>query len=55
MKQTKLFFFFRCRKTWRSRDNLDYWLGIDAVNGDFEKLRDDIVAKLLPLIDSLEH
>jgi hypothetical protein len=47
--------FYPLPKSLEGRDNLDYWLGIDAVNGDFERLRDDIVAKLLPLIDSLEH
>ena len=47
--------FYPLPKSLEGRDNLDYWLGIDAVNGDFEKLRDDILAKLLPLIDSLEH
>ena len=47
--------FFPLPKNIAGKDNLDSWLGIDAVNGDFEKLRDDILAKLLPLIDSLEH
>jgi arsenate reductase len=47
--------FFPLPENIEGKDNLDYWPGIDAVNGDFEKLRDDIVAKLLPLIDSLEH
>jgi arsenate reductase (thioredoxin) len=47
--------FFPLPENIKGRDNLDYWLGIDAVNGNFEKLRDDIMAKLLPLIDSLEH
>src|SRR5688572_13135737 len=47
--------FYPLPKSLEGRENLDYWLGIDAVNGDFERLRDDIVAKLLPLIDSLEH
>jgi arsenate reductase len=31
------------------------WLGIDAVDGDFNKLRDTIVLKLNPLIDSLSR
>ena len=47
--------FFPLPENIEGRDNLKYWPGIDAVNGDFEKLKDDIVAKLLPLIDSLEH
>ena len=47
--------FFPLPENIKQRDNVDYWPGIDAVNGDFQKLRDDIVAKLLPLIDSLEH
>jgi arsenate reductase len=39
-------------------DNLTFksilsWPGIDAVDGNFDKLRDDIVLKLNPLIDSL--
>ena len=47
--------FFPLPENIEGRDNLEHWPGIDAVNGDFQKLRDDIVAKLLPLIDSLEH
>ena len=47
--------FFPLPENIEGRDNLDYWPGIDAVNGDFQKLRDDILAKLLPLIDSLEN
>jgi len=47
--------FFPLPENIEGRDNLDYWLGIDTVNGDFQKLRDDILAKLLPLIDSLEN
>ncbi len=47
--------FFPLPDNIEGRDNLDYWLGIDAVNGDFQILRDDILAKLLPLIDSLEN
>ena len=47
--------FFPLPENIEGGDNLQYWLGIDAVNGDFQKLRDDILAKLLPLIDSLEH
>jgi arsenate reductase len=29
------------------------WLEVQAVNEDFQKLKIDIVAKLIPLIDSL--
>jgi arsenate reductase (thioredoxin) len=37
------------------KDNTQYWLGINAVNGDFQKLRDEIVSKVVsPLIDSLK-
>ena len=35
-------------------NNTQYWLGINAVNGDYQKLRDDILSKVVgPLIDSL--
>ena len=51
----RVILFFPLPENIEGKDNLDYWLGIEAVNGDFEKLRDDIVARLLPLIDSLEH
>ena len=47
--------FFPLPENIAGKDNVDYWLGIDAVNGDFEKLRDDILVKLLPLLDSLER
>jgi arsenate reductase (thioredoxin) len=47
--------FFSLPESIEGRDNLNHWLGIDAVNGDFEKLKDDILVKLLPLIDSLER
>ena len=46
--------FYPLPKNLEASDNLEYWLGINAVNGDFQKLRDDILSKLLPLIDSLE-
>jgi arsenate reductase (thioredoxin) len=51
----RVILFFPLPENIAGRNNLEYWPGIDAVNGDFEKLRDDILAKLLPLIDSLEH
>ena len=36
------------------KNNTQYWLGINAVNGDFQKLRDEILNKVVnPLIDSL--
>jgi len=47
--------FFPLPENIDGRNNVEHWPGIDAVNGDFQKLRDDILAKLLPLIDSLEH
>lgn len=38
------------------KNNTQYWLGINAVNGDFQKLRDEILSKVVnPLIDSLER
>jgi hypothetical protein len=35
------------------KNKVGYWLGIQSVNDDFQKLRDDIVEKINPLIDSL--
>lgn len=35
------------------RNNIEYWLEIQSVNDDFQKLRDDILAKIIPLLDSL--
>jgi len=40
----------------RVKNNTQYWLDINAVNGDFQKLRDEILNKVVyPLIDSLER
>jgi hypothetical protein len=49
----QVFLFYALPETIQSKDNIQYWLEIDAVNGDFVKLKNDIVARLIPLIDSL--
>jgi len=45
--------FFPLPESIQSKNNTLNWPGIDAVNNDFQKLRDDIISKLNPLIDSL--
>jgi arsenate reductase (thioredoxin) len=45
--------FFPLPESIQSKNNIINWPGIDAVNNDFLKLRDDIISKLTPLIDSL--
>jgi arsenate reductase (thioredoxin) len=47
------FLFYPLPASIRESNNLNYWLEINAVNNDYQKLRDDIVAKIIPLIDSL--
>jgi hypothetical protein len=37
----------------QGKDNIEYWLSIQSVNDDFQKLRNDIVSKIIPLLDSL--
>lgn len=49
----QVFLFYTLPETIKDKNNIQYWLGIDAVNGDFVKLKNDIVAKIIPLIDSL--
>jgi arsenate reductase (thioredoxin) len=49
----QVFLFYTLPEAIQSKDNIQYWLEIDAVNGDFIKLKNDIVSKLIPLIDSL--
>ena len=36
----------------QGKDNIEYWLSIQSVD-DFQKLRNDIVSKIIPLLDSL--
>lgn len=49
----EVFLFYTLPQTIKDKDNVQYWMGIDAVNGDFVKLKNDIVSKIIPLIDSL--
>jgi len=47
------FLFYPLPANIHQSNNLNYWLEINAVNNDYQKLKDDIVAKIIPLIDSL--
>lgn len=49
----QVFLFYTLPQTIKDKNNIQYWMGVDAVNGDFIKLKDDIVARIIPLIDSL--
>lgn len=49
----QVFLFYTLPETIKDKNNIQYWRGIDAVNGDFVKLKNDIVAKIIPLLDSL--
>jgi arsenate reductase len=49
----KVILFFPLPESLQGKNNTLNWRGIDAVNNDFQKLRDDIISKLNPLIDSL--
>ncbi len=49
----QVFLFYALPENIKNKNNIQYWLEIDAVNGDFIRLRNDIVAKVAPLIDSL--
>lgn len=49
----QVFLFYTLPQTIKDKNNIQYWMGVDAVNGDFVKLKDDIVTKIIPLIDSL--
>jgi arsenate reductase (thioredoxin) len=49
----QVFLFYPLPQTIKGENNIQYWMGVDAVNGDFVKLKNDIVAKVTPLIDSL--
>ncbi len=49
----QVFLFYKLPQTIKDKNNIQYWMGVDAVNGDFVKLKNDIVAKITPLIDSL--
>ena len=47
--------FYTLPESIKGKNNVEYWKGIDAVNGDFVKLRNDIVNKITPLVDSLSQ
>ncbi|HEY5826628.1 MAG TPA: hypothetical protein VIT44_19810 [Cyclobacteriaceae bacterium] len=47
--------FYELPKTIQSKDNVQSWQEVQAKNEDFKKLRDDIVLKITPLIDSLKN
>jgi arsenate reductase len=49
----QVFLFYTLPQTIKDKNNIQYWMGVDAVNGDFVRLKNDIVAKIIPLIDSL--
>ena len=40
-------------KDLQGKDKIAYWLNIQSVNDDFQQLRNDIVARIIPLLDSL--
>ena len=47
--------FYTLPENIQGKNNTQHWLGISAVNGDYQKLRDEIVNKVVnPLIDSLK-
>jgi arsenate reductase (thioredoxin) len=46
--------FYELPKTIQPKDNIQSWQEVQAQNEDFKKLRDDIVSKITPLIDSLK-
>ncbi len=47
--------FYELPKTIQGKDNIQSWQDVQAKNEDFKKLRDDIILKLTPLIDSLKN
>lgn len=49
----RVILFYPLPETIQSGDKSVNWLEIQAVNEDFQRLKDDIVSKLTPLIDSL--
>ena len=50
----KVVLFYKLPAAIQGKDNIKNWLEVQAVNEDFKKLRDDIVLKVTPLIDSLK-
>jgi len=49
----KIILFFPLPETINGRRKVSNLLEVQAVNEDFQKLRDDIVSKIMPMIDSL--
>jgi arsenate reductase (thioredoxin) len=49
----RVFLFYELPKDIKDENKIQYWRDINAVNDDFRKLRDDIVTRITPLIDSL--
>jgi arsenate reductase (thioredoxin) len=50
----QVFLFYALPETIQGKGKIQYWLEVESVNGDYAKLRDDIVAKITPVVDSLE-
>jgi arsenate reductase (thioredoxin) len=50
----QVYLFYDLPKTIQAKDNVQSWQEVQAKNEDFNKLRDDIVLKITPLIDSLK-
>ncbi|MEJ7644892.1 MAG: hypothetical protein WKF87_09875 [Chryseolinea sp.] len=51
----RVILFYTLPESIKGKNNIQYWKGIDAVDGDFVKLRNDIVNKITPVIDSLSR
>jgi len=52
-KAKQVFLFYALPESILGGNKIHYWRDINTVNDDFRKLRDDILARVTPLIDSL--
>ena len=52
-KAKQVYLFYTLPVEIKGGNKIHYWRDINAVNNDFQKLRDDIVARIMPMIDSL--
>jgi arsenate reductase len=49
----QIILFFPLPDSINAKDKTRDWLGVQALNDNFQKLKDDIVTRLIPLVDSL--
>jgi hypothetical protein len=51
----QVFLFHPLPENIQGKNNIHHWLEVKSVNDDFRELRNEIVARIVPLVDSLAN